>query len=135
MNCKECKEVVNEKIITVMKKYEVPFICELCGVLKFPYQATRDVVFVYPKKPKEKIGRIIIPEQARQEQEYAVVLSVGKGYWNKKGKFIPTEIKVGDEVVYDKLIPWTRMLVGPDGRRHMVKYMGYQDVKGVISDF
>jgi chaperonin GroES len=136
MNCKICgmSVIVFPKFIKVKKKYNVPFMC-VCNNLNFSYQATRDVVFVYPQKPKEKIGKIVIPENAREEQEYAVVLSIGKGYWNKKGKFIPTEIKVGDEIVYDKQIPWVCTMLGSDGKQHLVKYMGYQDVKGVINDF
>ena len=147
MNCENCNaevvvkgrttqyyEPVNKKIMKAIEKHKIPFTCSLCGSLKFPYKAIRDVTFIWPFPKEDKVGSIFIPNVAKdnKEQEWGVVLSVGKGYWKKTGRFIPTEIEVGDEVVYDKGVPWALYVDGDNDRKHQVKYMGYQDVKGIV---
>ena len=42
------------------------------------------------------IGRIIIPDAAREKPQEGQVLAVGKGKLNDKGQRVPLEVKVGD---------------------------------------
>lgn len=117
---------------------EVPFRCEICGAIKFRYQAVRDVVFLYPLPKKERTeGGIYLPDEKYVGGSYidrispplAVVLSCGKGYWTKKGKFVPSSgIGVGDVVYYSRKVPWRLWMDGVDGKKHAVIYCGYQDV-------
>ena len=135
MNCEACGVEINKELIEMLDKYQVPFRCGTCNSLKFPYKATRDIVFIWPEPINDRVGSIILPIMVKdsKEPEYGVVLSVGKGYWKKGGNFIPTNIKVGDEVIYDKSTPWCLFVEGPKERKYRVKYMGYQDVKALVT--
>jgi len=146
MNCKECgvevKEIEGDKVVPVDENlvkmvlvHKLPFYCEVCGAFKFPYKATRDIVFLLSDQiPEETPGGILIPSVVRDEMhsEYGVVLSVGSGYHDKKGKYHPTELKVGDKVLYDKTVPWAQDIKGADGVTYKVKIMGAGDVKGMV---
>jgi len=125
----------DELLFSMVSKYKIPFFCTECSSLKFPYQAIRDIVFVWPEVIPEKVGGIFIPRTVQSlGTEYGVVISVGKGTYNKKGTFVPSQLKVGDCVVYDKSVPWKMDVLGNDGKTHEVKYMGQLDVKGVVTE-
>ena len=147
--CPSCNAIVNvyEKVVGTktifeyipikeppksLSLFKVPFCCVTCGNLFFPLQAVRDIVFLYPKPKQEKIGSIIIPEAFRTEEEEAVVLSFGKGYYKKK-TFIPIELELGDIVKYDKNIPWVHYVRASDGIKHRVKYCSYEDILSIVS--
>lgn len=124
---------VDTRLRDIVYEKKIPFSCVLCGSLAFKYKAIRDVVFVWPDPPKEQVGSIHIPEAFRAYEEYGTVVSIGKGTMDKSKKFfVPTELKVGDYVVYDKTVPWQMDIDGTDGRLHVVKYMGEQDIKGIV---
>jgi co-chaperonin GroES (HSP10) len=128
---------LNEKLSKVLIKYNIPFRCKSCGSLKFPYQATLDRVFVFPDPIPEKVGLIYLPDILKEshQNEYAVVLSVGKGYVHKIGRyFIPTTIQVGDRVVYDKSIMWQLPIQDSDGKVYNIKYMGENDIQGTVEE-
>lgn len=132
LKCEICGST-NEKLKEIVEKKKIPFYCKVCGRISFKYQAIRDIVFVWPDPPKEQVGSIIIPDVAQKLDEYGTVLSVGEGTFDAKRKvFIPTQVKVGDYVVYDKDIPWQMDVEGADGKKHLVKYMGQQDIKGIV---
>jgi co-chaperonin GroES (HSP10) len=121
----------------VVKKFKIPFKCPECGGLHFPYIALQSFVFVFGDPVPEKIGSIFIPEMTREslESERGTVLSVGKGYYDKqKKKFIPTTVKPGQRVVYDKTVPWFLMVKGTDGKNYKIKYMPEADIKGIIEE-
>lgn len=72
-----------------------------------------DWVVIQPVDADEKTaGGIIIPEKAKEKPQVGVVEAVGPGkYKDKEGKgkdkkkekeFIPTEVKRGDKVLYEK---------------------------------
>ena len=145
MNCEECgvevKEVdgklvpVDENLVKIVLMHKLPFYCGACGAFKFPYRATRDIVFLLSDQiPEETPGGILIPSVVRDEMhsEYGVVLSVGPGYYDKKGKYHPTELKAGDKVLYDKTVPWVQDVEGADGVVYKIKMMGERDVKGLV---
>jgi len=143
MECKKCGMglefygLEEMKIRNMLVKYSVPFNCLQCGSLDFKYQAIRDLVFVFPLKTPDKIGSIFLSDSIKNmyEQEYGIGLSVGKGYWTKKGKFKSTFINVGDLVIYDKQIPWILRILDTYGKKCKIKYMGYQDVKALVKDY
>jgi len=141
MICNECKlELDNiqegdkhvHPLIDIVKKYKVPFKCNTCGSLKFPYQALHGIVFIWPKPIEEKTkGGIVIPQSVRHsfKTSIGVVLSSGKGCKNKKtGKFVDSELQLGDTVVYDKNIPWRIFLEASDGKEYEVELMNILDI-------
>jgi co-chaperonin GroES (HSP10) len=137
MSCKTCgKEDEEIKISSkIVKRHGIPFVCKECGSLDFKYHATRDIVFIWPDPPVAKIGSIVIPDFAQQHDEYGVVISVGKGCYDKKRRmFVHTQLKIGDYVLYDKTVPWQMDVAGSDDKMHLVKFMGELDVKATVLD-
>ena len=47
-------------------------------------------------------GEIVIPDSAKEKPQEAVVVAVGPGKYDDKGKLIPVEVKVGDHVLTSK---------------------------------
>lgn len=61
-----------------------------------------DRVIIEPIKGPEKIGGIIIPDQAREKSTQGIVVAVGPGRVSEYGALIPMTVKVGDEVIFNK---------------------------------
>ncbi len=61
-------------------------------------------VLIKVNKTEEKTkGGIYIPQTAQEEKtQRGVIEAIGPGKKNDKGELIPVEVKVGDEVIYDK---------------------------------
>jgi chaperonin GroES len=47
-------------------------------------------------------GGIILPDTAKQKQETAKVIAVGKGKTTDEGKTLPMPVKVGDKILMEK---------------------------------
>jgi chaperonin GroES len=58
-------------------------------------------VFIRRDEQDDKIGLLFVPDVAKRKQQHGTVIAVGPGKTNKFGTFIPTEVKVGDRVVFD----------------------------------
>ena len=136
MICNECKSEIgiSEEVV---KEYQVPFKCNTCGNIKFPYKALNGIVFLWPKPIEEKTkGGLHIPEIYKENFKsfYAVVLSVGKGCKNKKtNQFVEAEIQSGDIVIYDKSIPWTSEVEDSEGKKHKVSMANILDINAKVS--
>jgi len=109
------------------------------GVLKFPYKPLRDLVFIFPTSPPEKIGRenlLFIPEQYRRryQDKTGVILAIGPGYQNDKGKWFrpPPELKPGVRVFFDHSAPWGYYFAGLDGKKYFVFLCGIADIWGMV---
>src|SRR5450756_2080026 len=69
-----------------------------------------DWVVIIETEPQEMTaGGIIIPESAKEKPQWGIVDSMGPGIYEeadpkKKGdkKFVPTEVKAGDKVLFEK---------------------------------
>lgn len=71
----------------------------------------QDWVVLEPGTKEERsAGGIIIPEVAKEKPQWGVVVSAGPGAYEKekgkkkeeKKKFVPTEVRTGDKVLYEK---------------------------------
>ena len=63
-------------------------------------EALFDAVIVKPKETEETTyGNIIVPDIGKEKNEIGKVVAVGPGKPTITGEFIPTQIKIGDEVV------------------------------------
>ena len=47
-------------------------------------------------------GGIIIPDTAKEKPQEGEVVAVGDGTKNSKGNWIPSSLKLGDKIVYNK---------------------------------
>lgn len=62
-----------------------------------------DRVIIKPSVAEEKTkGGIIVPDTAKEKPVWGEVIAVGPGRVTDDGKHIPTEVKVGDKVLYGK---------------------------------
>jgi len=109
------------------------------GVLKFPYKPLRDLVFIFPTSPPEKIGRenlLFIPGHYRRnyQDKTGIILAIGSGYQNDKGKwFRPSkELKPGTKVFFDNTTPWGELFTGLDGKKYYIFICGIADVFGLV---
>ena len=63
-------------------------------------EALFDAVIVKPRESEETLhGNIIVPDLGKEKNEMGTVIAVGPGKPTISGEFIPTTIKVGDNVV------------------------------------
>jgi chaperonin GroES len=64
-------------------------------------------IFLRPDSPEEKIGRILIPGNARKPTNTGVVMAFGPGMLCKDGTRWPMpDIACGDRVLYDARNPY-----------------------------
>lgn len=56
-------------------------------------------VFVKALPTRKMVGSIVLPDTSSITQRIGVVTAVGRGFW-KGDKFVPTEVQVGDKVVF-----------------------------------
>lgn len=138
--CPTCgSDSADKKLVAVLDKYKIPFRCKSCGSLDFPYRATLDRVMVFPDPLPETFlqeGSLIIPHRVQYayEKDYGVVVAVGPGYFNKRGKFTPTTVKPGDRVCYDKNRPSQLNVPCNDGQSYSIKLVSEQDIHGTVEE-
>ena len=112
------------------------------GVLEFPYRPLRDLVFVFPTPPPEKLGRenlIHIPDRFRKKHQdgTGVVLAIGPGYQNNRGKWEclpPRDLVPGVRVRFDTLVPWGIIVEDSNGEHHYVFICGIADIFGMVEE-
>ena len=62
-----------------------------------------DRIVVTPTKAEEMTkGGIVLPDTAKERPQEGQVVAVGPGTTMENGKVVPTEVKVGDKVIYSK---------------------------------
>ena len=122
------------KVKKLIKEYEIPFTKD-GEEIEFKYKPLNGVVFIWPKPIQEKIGSIYLPESSREAFKSCrgVVLAASKGCVEKKtGIYRECELNPGDEIIYDKSIPWNMMVEASDLKEYKVDIMGMFDVNALI---
>lgn len=61
-----------------------------------------DKVVIRRKGADEKIGQIIVPDTAKEQQLTGTVMACGPGAVDSKGILIPIDVEVGDEVLFNE---------------------------------
>jgi chaperonin GroES len=72
-------------------------------------------------------GGIIIPDTAKEKPQRGEVIAVGGGSRTDKGEIVPSDLKVGDEVLFGK---WSGTEVKIDGEDLLI--MKESDILGVV---
>jgi chaperonin GroES len=72
-------------------------------------------------------GGIFIPDTAKEKPQQGKVVGVGPGSRDESGKFIPVDLKVGDQVLFGK---WSGNEVKIDGVELLI--MKESDIMGVL---
>jgi len=109
-----------------------PFYNHETDLMEFGLRTVCDRVLLYPLPPEERYndGLIEIPVQYQEfyQSWQAIVLAVGPGYYEQKGNFVPTTLKVGSLVLFNKDVPWYSTRPGVDGKEHAIVLCGERDV-------
>ena len=136
MACEKCGGTVDTS--KVVEKYKIPFKCEVCGSIDFPYKAMGGIVFVWPEPIPEAQGMIYIPETIRAAlftPHVGVILSAGKGVTHRQTrKFIKSELRPGDIIWRDKDTPWRMDVPDSEGNLHTIPYMNIMDIMAVYPE-
>ena len=68
---------------------------------KHSLRMLHDRIAVIEDEPDTKLPcGLFLPELAQRRKRSGVVVAVGPGYTDNKGRFVPTTVKVGDRVVF-----------------------------------
>lgn len=87
-----------------------------------------DRILVEPAEEKEtKKGGIIIPDSAKEKPMESVVVALGTGKTDDKGKKVPFEVKKGDRVLVSK---YGGTEIKLDGKEY--KILNADDILAVI---
>ena len=87
-------------------------------------------ILVKRDPPTEKVGAIIIPENAREKLTRGTVLAAGPGQMSASGRFIETTLKAGDRIVFGK---YSGSEVEHRGEQDQI-FMTEDEILGVIEE-
>ena len=92
------------------------------------FRPLHDRVLVRRVEESEKTaGGIIIPDTAKEKPMEGLVLAVGPGASDEKGKIVPLDVKIGDRVLFGK---WSGTEIRIDGEELLI--MKESDIMGVL---
>jgi chaperonin GroES len=60
----------------------------------------KDIVLIKPEPTPEKIGNLYVPPGQQYLSHRGTVIAVGPGLHDRRGRFVPTTIQPGDDVLY-----------------------------------
>lgn len=83
-----------------------------CTATKVSLKPLSNRVLLRRLEKQETVGRIVLPDSAKKEQEQAEVVAVGPGKQDKNGALIPMSVQVGQKVLMEK---YSGQKVGPFG--------------------
>ena len=63
-----------------------------------------NVIFRSKKAETKTKGGVILPESVQEKPQEGVVVAVGPGKLTESGKREPLEVKVGDTIIYPRLV-------------------------------
>ena len=118
--------------IRLARNHNVPFWCDYCGAIKFPYRPIRELVFIWdaPLPQYYDNSGIVMPESYRKHYKdgHGIIIAHGSWWYDKKYKICKTSLKIGYEVYYNKDVPWSLPFKGSDDKVHKVVFCGEPDV-------
>ena len=66
---------------------------------------------------EQQIGRIIIPDTAKEKPQQGTVIAVGNGKANDDGTRIPLDVKAGDRILFGK---YSGQEIKLDGEEYLI---------------
>ena len=79
------------------------------------------------EESEQRVGGIIIPDNAKEKPQQGKVIAVGKGRVEKDGKVIPLDVKAGDTVLFGK---YAGQEIKIEGREMLI--VREEEILGVI---
>src|ERR1700731_2247850 len=94
------------------------------------FRPLHDRVVVKRIEAEEKsAGGVIIPDTAKEKPSQGEVIAIGPGGRDEAGKLLPTDVKVGERVLFGK---WSGTEVKIDGQELLI--MKESDIMGIIDE-
>jgi co-chaperonin GroES (HSP10) len=93
-------------------------------------------VIIWTDAKPLKLGSFWLPLNLRDREKLSVgtVISIGPGYFDKnKNRYVYSEVKPGQRVVFDNTTPWPLDVKDPSGKIQSVRLMTELDIKGIIN--
>lgn len=117
-----------------------PFLDKKTGEMVLQLKPIRDVICIWNPEPTTFgttgiASTLFIPEHWRKnhKRNEGIVIAVGRGHFHKeKRRIIPTTLKPGQRVIYNKDVPWSIKTEALDGKEYKIVLCGEQDVWCVI---
>jgi chaperonin GroES len=82
---------------------------------KIKLQAVFNSIIVKPHEEEETTyGSIVVPDLGKTKNLKGTIVSVGEGYYTVTGTFIPTTLKVGQNVILPQMGPVSIEFDGKD---------------------
>jgi len=102
------------------------------GFIDFNVEPIGNTIFIWPKPVDERIGKIYIPDIARDSVRHniGIVLACGKG---RCRDFNSADLKPGDMVIYDNDVPWKVRHRDRNGVEQELVIVNDRDVKCLIT--
>lgn len=97
------------------------------GDLPPMFQPLHDRVLIKRIAADEKIGSIIVPEQAREKPVEGIVIAAGPGRRLENGTVVPMAVKHGDRVLFGK---YSGNEIKIEGAEHTV--LREDDILGIV---
>ena len=99
--------------------------------VKRRFRPTAGNVFIETIDDAEKVGRIVIPEQARNKDmpSRGIVFAIGGRLKTKKGVLVEPEFKVGQKVLFRK---FSGLLVDFGGKRFV--QVKHHHIEAILTD-
>jgi chaperonin GroES len=96
---------------------------------RFKVRPLRDRVLVRRiEEAEEKVGRIIVPDTAKEKPQSAEVIAVGSGRFLDSGERVPLTLKAGDRVLLGK---WSGTEVKIEDEDYLI--LKEDEILGVLS--
>jgi chaperonin GroES len=92
-------------------------------------QPLRDIVLLEPEPIPEKLGSLYVPAAHQYLSHRGKVVAVGPGAHDQQGRFVPTTLQPGDDVLYS---PTAGSEFRIDGRKMVMAHE--RDILVVLHD-
>ncbi len=96
--------------------------------VKVAMKPLRDrVVVKRAEEPEQKVGRIVVPDSAREKPQEAEVVAAGPGRLSDNGKVLPLDVRKGDRVLIGK---WAGTEVTIEAQEYLI--LKEDEILGVL---
>jgi chaperonin GroES len=94
--------VKDERFAIVHEEQSIFGIIETSPGGKMEFRPLYDRILVKRAPEAEKIGNIVIPDDAKEKPQMGLVVAAGNGHRDVNGHMIPLDVKVGDQILFGK---------------------------------
>jgi chaperonin GroES len=95
--------------------------------MNIKFKPLGDKILIEPKLAPEKVGRLYLPENAKEKPQEGKVIAIGEGRINDRGERLPMSVCVGDRVLMAR---YCGTEIKIDGKEYRI--ISVDDVFGIL---